>query len=154
MRRVPWLCVTIVMAACGSAPARPVVATPPPAPVVSYEASAPSGQRRTTGSIARPQLVAVLDAGLGRFLQGVVTEPDLVGGRFVGFRVESLYPNDERFSDLDLVAGDTITRVNGATIERPEQALAVWNELRVASELRIDYVRAGEARTLRFEIQD
>ena len=96
----------------------------------------------------------VLDGGLGRFLQGVVTEPELADGRFVGFRLVSLYPDDERMRAVDLVPGDVITSVNGQSIERPEQALRVWSSLRVASELLVDYRREGEERQLRFAIVD
>ncbi|MEM9192913.1 MAG: hypothetical protein AAGF12_27305 [Myxococcota bacterium] len=106
------------------------------------------------GEIGRSDLTVVLDAGLGRFLQGVETEPHVDGGRFVGFRVLSFYPEEPRFEGLDLEPGDVIRRVNGQSIERPEQALRVWNGLRVASELLIEYQRGEEERELRFEIVD
>jgi type II secretory pathway component PulC len=96
----------------------------------------------------------VLDAGFPRFLQKVTTEPHLHDGRFVGFRLVSFFPGDERFGDVDLKTGDTIVRVNGQPIERPEQALAVWNGLRVASQLTVEYLRADERRELRFSIRD
>ena len=109
---------------------------------------------RVSGEIQRAELLPVLDAGLGRFLQGVRTEPDLQNGRFVGFRVIELYPSDARLSEVDLRPGDTVLRVNGQSIERPEQALHVWEELRVASQLVIEYLRAGRREDLRFEIVD
>lgn len=108
----------------------------------------------TEGTIARADLLPILDAGFGRFLQGVATEPHLEGGGFVGFRLTSLYPDDPRFASLDLQPGDTVVRVNASPIERPEQALAVWNGLRVASELVVEYRRGEEARELRFAIVD
>jgi len=108
----------------------------------------------STGRIARADLEPVLQAGLGRFLQGVDTEPDLQAGQFVGFRLRSLYPRDPRFAAIDLVAGDTIVRVNGQSIERPEQALQVWNGLHVASELMIEYLRRGQRKEIRFTIED
>ncbi len=110
--------------------------------------------RVVSGEIARADMNAVIDAGLGRFLQGVGTEAQLDGGRFVGFTLTRLYPEDARFQRLDLRPGDVVVRVNGQPIERPEQALAVWNGLRVASELMVEYVRAGEPRQLRFDILD
>ena len=121
---------------------------PPAEEVVTYEPPV------TAGMIERGQLVAVLDAGLGRFLQGVDTEPHLADGGFIGFRLRRLYPADDRFSRLDLKPGDTVTAVNGQSIERPEQALQVWESLRVASELMVEYLREDETRTLRFEIVD
>ncbi|MFO0697317.1 MAG: PDZ domain-containing protein [Polyangiales bacterium] len=105
-------------------------------------------------AIARADLVPVLDAGLGRFLQGVSTEASLADGRFVGFRIVSLYPNDPRFRGVDLRPGDVVTRINGTSIERPEGAFQVWNGLRVSSELMIEYLRDGERRELRYPIVD
>ncbi|HJL05160.1 MAG TPA: hypothetical protein RMH85_31295 [Polyangiaceae bacterium LLY-WYZ-15_(1-7)] len=120
--------------------------------------SAPEPERwespDTAGRIPRADLLLVLDAGLGRFLQGVRTEPHLEGGAFVGFRVHELWPNDRRFADLPLAAGDTVTHVNASPIERPEQALAVWNELRVASELVVTYLHDGQEHELRYAIVD
>jgi len=145
-----WLVLPLVLSmACShsSAPG-PVEATatsgaeePPPTPV-------------STGEISRAALTPVLEAGLGRFLQGVLTSPALDDGHFVGFRLERLYPEDERFRGIDLGPGDTILRVNGQSVERPEQALSVWNSLRVASELWIEYLRDGQRRELRFAIID
>jgi S1-C subfamily serine protease len=123
------------------APSEPVAEEPPPPPSVE-------------GEISRADLTVVLDAGLGRFLQGVVTEPELDNGRFMGFRIVSLYPDDDRMRSVDLAAGDVITLVNGQPIERPEQAMRVWSSLRVASELLVDYRREGEERQLRFAIVD
>ncbi len=108
----------------------------------------------TQGTIARADLLPVLDAGFGAFLGGVGTEPDLQEGQFVGFRITRLYPEDVRFTSLDLKPGDTVVAVNARPIERPEQALQTWNELRVASAIVVDYLRDGEPRQLRFEILD
>jgi type II secretory pathway component PulC len=106
------------------------------------------------GAIRRAELVTVLDAGLGRFLQGVQTEASLDDGRFVGFRLVSIYPDDPRFRSIDLKPGDVVVRVNGQSVERPEQAFQVWDGLRVASQLLIEYLRAGERREIRFDIVD
>jgi len=65
-----------------------------------------------------------------------------------------LFPGEPEFASLDLRPGDTVTRVNGKSIERPEQAIAVWDELRTASNLVVDYRRDGEPHTLRFTIVD
>ena len=152
------LSVMSIASACGGAapppPAQPAGSPPPEAaPAPEARAEVPPSPERS-GRIARQDLVAVLDGGLGRFLGGVRTEPALEDGHFVGFRLEALFPGDARMADLDLRAGDVVTRVNGQPIERPEQALRVWNGLRVASELLIEYQRGGEHRELRFEIVD
>lgn len=111
-------------------------------------------QRVTEGVIARTELLPVLDDGLGRFLQNVQTEPEFHKGAFVGFRIVSLFPGEPAFASLDLRPGDTVTHVNGKPIERPEQAIAVWEALRTASDLIVDYRRDGEAHALRFAIVD
>ena len=122
-----------------------------PKPESSLEQSYP---RVSTGSISRDELLPVLDGGLGRFLQNVETEPTFHKGSFVGFRIVSLFPGEPAFASLDLRPGDTVTRINGKPIERPEQAAAVWESLRTASNLVVDYRRGGEEHALRFTIVD
>ena len=85
---------------------------------------------------------------------GVVGDEVREGGRFVGFRVLSFYPDDPALSSVDLSSGDVVVRVNGQSIERPEHAIRVWDSLRVASELVVDVLRDGEPRELRFAIVD
>jgi hypothetical protein len=156
MMRIAASIVLALLAACGGAP--PSADTPADArgadgadgtdDVGSYEAPV------VHGAIRRADLLPVLDAGLGRFLQGVETEASLVDGRFVGFRLVSLYPDDPRFRGIDLAPGDVVVRVNGMSVERPEQAFQVWDGLRVASQLLIEYLREGERREIRFDIVD
>jgi hypothetical protein len=133
-------------AAAGTTPASAQDDAGPEAP--AYEVPA------VQGAIQRADLLPVLDAGLGRFLQGIEAEPALEDGRFVGFRLVTLYPNDARFRAIDLGPGDVVVRVNGQSVERPGQAFQVWDGLRVASQLLIEYLREGERRELRFDIVD
>lgn len=155
MRASLWsIFMLFVLSACGGGAAprgAQSAAEPPPEPAAPEPPPPPPS---TQGEIPRGALAAVLDAGLGRFLQGVETEPELEGGRFVGFRIVSLYPDDERMRAVDLAPGDVVTSVNGLPIERPEQAAQVWSSLRVVSELLIDYRRDGAERQLRFAIVD
>ncbi len=104
------------------------------------------------GTIHRQQLRVVLDGGLGRFLQGVRTEPYIVHNKFKGFRILELYPREPVFQGVSPKVGDVVTQINGQPIGRPEQALKVWDSLRVASELRIDYLREGAAHEARYRI--
>ena len=140
-----------VVGCCGSKPSTLVLNPGEPKPESHLDQ--PYG-RVSTGVIARSELVPVLDEGLGRFLQNVRTEPSFHKGAFVGFRVVSLFPGEPAFASLDLRPGDTVTRINGKPIERPEQAAAVWEDLRTASNLVVDYRRNAEAHTLRFTIVD
>lgn len=163
MRRTKLVVLVISLTwACGgaSAPEASGPPGPPPEPQPQPESQQaqveepPPPSLERDGQIQRAVLEPVLEGGLGRFLQGVETEPAVEEGHFVGFRLVSLYPEDERMQAVDLQPGDVITGVNGQPIERPEQALRVWNGLRVASELLIEYQRDGESRELRFEIVD
>jgi hypothetical protein len=110
--------------------------------------------RARTGVIARGELVPVLEGGLGRYLQNVETEPVFHQGAFVGFRIVSFFPGDLEYASLDLRRGDIVTHVNGRSIERPEQAIAVWEALRTASDLVVLYRRGNEELALRFRIVD
>ena len=138
--------------ACGGAGTPPAEHAAPVAGELSQPAEVPD--RTGNGVIDRGILSAVLDGGLGRFLQGVETEPVVLDGRFVGFRLVSLFPNDARFRGVGIEPGDVVTQVNGQPIERPEQAIQVWDGLRVASELVIEYQRQGVPGVVRFEIED
>ena len=147
------LSVLLLTLGCGAAGAGPEPGSPPAAttrldPAPAYEPPV------TGGTILRAELTPVLDAGLGRFLQGVVTKPRLEAGDFIGFEIVSLYPDDPRFARLELQPGDVVTRINGQSIERPEHALAVWSSLRVASQLLVEFRHEDEPRELRFEIID
>jgi hypothetical protein len=102
------------------------------------------------GTLSREGLVAIVDRGLGRFLARMRIEPSLTAGKFAGFRVASLDPS---WQDIGLRSGDVITRLNGYPIERPEQALTAFESLRTASELKVEFVRAGVPSNLRFRIE-
>ena len=108
--------------------------------------------RVTSGVIQRHELIRVLDSGLGQYLRNVEMEPEFRKGSFVGFRIVTLFPGDLTYASLDLRPGDTVTRINGKPISRPEQASAVWEELRTASDLVVDYRRGNTNHTMRFVI--
>jgi S1-C subfamily serine protease len=120
----------------------------PRASVASCEA------RRGTDGLRRTAVLRTLDGGLGHWLQNVDVDPKLDHGRFRGWIIRTLPAEDACYADLDLRAGDVITRVNGRPVERPEEASDVWDGLRTSSALVIDFTRAGQPHTLRFKIVD
>ncbi len=125
------------------------------APPVVPEAAPPDGPARIEGGdIPRPVLLAVLSRGVGRFLQHVHAEPHLVGGRFVGWRLVSLFEADPQLQRGALQPGDTVMRVNGQSIERPEQFKSVWDSLGTQSELMLQVQRAGKQTQVRYRIVD
>ncbi len=110
--------------------------------------SAPFG----LGTIKRGEIDPVLQAGLGAYLQKVRIEAEFDKGRFLGFRILSLYPNDPIYASVDLRPGDIVTMVNGLPIGRPDQASVAWDTLRTADELVVQYLRSGQPKTLRYGI--
>lgn len=148
--RLLLVCVTSLAFACGG-PSRSVAVEEPVAEV-DPGTLPPAAPPTREGAIARAELDQVLAGGPGRFLQQVETEPHLEEGRFVGFRLRAL--RAPWMSGVDLREGDTLVSVNGMPVERPEQALSVWNGLHVASELTVEILRDGEPRQLRFAIEE
>jgi type II secretory pathway component PulC len=142
----------VVLAGCGGQ-------APPPLPPVATTTALPSAQRPgahplPANAIARSTVQAALAAGPGAFLQKVAIDehPVFLGGKFHGFRITALQGDDWR--GIDLRPGDVVTRVNGFSIEHPEDAAEAFYSLRVASELRVEYEREGEPREIRFGIVD
>jgi S1-C subfamily serine protease len=112
------------------------------------------GPRVSEGTILRNELLPVLDGGPGRFLQGIQIRAWMVDGRFAGWEIVSYRPKDPRYATVDLTAGDVVTSVNGVRLERPDQLQQVWDGLRTAPALVVDYLRGAEPRRLQFAIAD
>ncbi len=124
---------------------------PSPAPVDSPRVTTTSVEGDGyLGVIEREGLVAIVDQGLGRFLQHVQLEPAVANGKFGGFRVAAL---DPAWKGAGLESGDVITRLNGQPIERPEQAMAAFESLRTASEVKVELMRDGTPANLSFRIE-
>ena len=105
------------------------------------------------GHLARGAVVDTLSRGFGAFLARLQIEPALIEGRFHGWRIVGFAEGDP-LAQAGLSPGDVVTSVNARPIERPEQALACFQSLAVASELRIAYERQGVAREAVFPIDD
>jgi hypothetical protein len=159
-----WLRAVVVvgvLAGCARTPPPPVVgpgeepapiaaapAAPPPPPVPACTAFARPGVLR------RSAVVRAVDAGLGAWLAGVDVTASLAGGRFRGWIVKRLYPGDPCYREVDVLVGDLVTRVNGKSVERPEQATEVLASLRSAPAVVVDLLRRGQPRTVTLAISD
>lgn len=106
------------------------------------------------GVIARAALQAELQRGIGAFLRAVRAKPAMRSGRFVGWRVVELFKKRPEVHVLGVRPGDTVRRVNGRSLERPEQFKLVWDSLAAASELIVEIERAGRRCELRYVIAD
>lgn len=114
----------------------------------------PAAERRAplpNGTLARAQVVELVNQGLGSFLQRVQLEPSLQEGKFSGFRLLELQP-PTFWEGVDLMTGDVVTHVNGKSIEAPEQAFEVFESLRQAKTLSVSYLRGGKLRRIVFPI--
>ena len=152
----------MVLAGCGG-PQQPVPARTSP-PVSVSPALAPSlrvsKDKELAASTSRPafsggagiilrgELRQVLSAGAQAFVQRVRIRPAFRHGQFFGWRVIG-YDGPGQVQ-----AGDIVRRVNGRSIERPEQWMEAWNGLARSSELRVDVVRRGRPLVLLWPIVD
>jgi type II secretory pathway component PulC len=126
-------------------------------------ASAAASSAAKTGSpeapkvrtrFTRREIIDTLSRGLGAFLARVQVEPAISQGRFHGWRILALQGTSDEWGGVDLKPGDVVTDINGRSIERPEQALASWQSLAVARELRVGRERKGERGELVYPIDD
>lgn len=148
--------------ACGASGVDTITETPllPPAPQTAAIETAPSPEatgddRHPDGGhpqIARGDLDAVLSRGPAGVLAMIQTEPVRDNGKFVGFRIAAFVP--EAPSTIDLKIGDVLVAVNGQKIVVPDDYFRVFQELKVASELRFDVLRDGAPLQLVYLVVD
>jgi hypothetical protein len=106
-------------------------------------------EKLAEGSLSREKVDRVLREGPGWLLDKVPVEEVITGGKFVGWRVREL---PAEWSGGDIKPGDVVTRVNGLTLERPDDYWAAWTTMTVASELKIDYLRGDMPKVLSMPI--
>jgi hypothetical protein len=128
---------------------------PPPPPPVGHEQVLITNVTNDKNSpylgvLDREGLDAVIDQGLGRVLGRLKVSPVLQRGQFQGFRVTGV---DVAWKAAGIAVDDVILRLNGQPIERPEQAQAAFESLRVASEISLDLLREGKPKKLRYRIE-
>jgi hypothetical protein len=143
------LVVSASLAACGgAAPAPKEAKAPEKLSAAPPLASAPQGPVE----VRRSQVKHFAERP-GEFFQSVDLDERAVfaDGKFHGFRLLALRDGLERSG---LQPGDVVVSVNKMPIERPEQAIAVFHSLEKAKELRVDYERNGEPKTVTLPIID
>jgi type II secretory pathway component PulC len=112
------------------------------------------GLEVNAGTISRAALRAELARGIPQFLRQIRTEPAFARGRFVGWRVLELFPKRSDIHVLVLRPGDTVVRVNGKSVEHPEDFKSIWDALADARELVLDIERSTQRSKLRYTIVD
>ncbi len=133
-------------------PAPPVA--PPPASAAPVPAAPVCSDFVRPGVLRRAAIVRVVDRGLGQWLSQVRVAPARTGRKFTGWEIRELYPDDPCYRAVDLQAGDVVTRVNGASLEKPDQANQVFQGLRTAPGLDIELLRQGVPRRVSLAIVD
>jgi hypothetical protein len=103
--------------------------------------------------LSRSALRGTVAAGLPRWLRGVQVEATFDKRRFRGWTVVSLFPGDPCSGGIEIRPGDIVTRVNGKSVERPEQALEIFQGVATGNVLTVDLVHDGRPRTIRFQIE-
>lgn len=132
----------------------PLVATSSPA--VAAVAPAPPAACRAflrPGVLRREVVVHAANAGMGVWLRGVRVDPLLAKGAFRGWIVRRLHPEDPCFGEIDISPGDVVHKVNGRAVEKPDEASRVFDDLRTAKELIVDYSREGRPMKLVLAIE-
>ena len=107
----------------------------------------PASPERSRGEQSRgerPQInAAIFETWLARgpqyLLSQVVPVPVTEGKRFHGFRLTFWFPGHPgEVSSAWVRPGDVITRVNGRSVERPDQFLSLWKRLGESRRLLIE----------------
>jgi len=144
----------VALVACGGAKVSASATPAPVRPAAPSSSSAPDAAVVPPGAIRRSAVRRALAAGPGAFLQRVELEdePVFAKGRFHGFRIAKL--RGDGWEGIDLHPGDVVTRVNGKSVERPQDAFEVFHGLEVAREIRVDYERDGAPRAVAYPIVD
>jgi len=106
------------------------------------------------GLVRRSALVRLIDAGLPRWMQGVEGDRALANHRFQGWLIKSIYPGDPCYQDIDLHQGDVVQKVNGKSIEKPEQAFDVAQSLKTATAIVVEFLREGKPQRFTIAIAD
>jgi hypothetical protein len=143
------LAVSVAVACGGSYPESEYPSTPPHGVTPPEDDQAPP----PPGSLWRRDVNAVLDGGLGLFIQHADLAPEMQQGTFVGFKIVELRPPGW-WQGVDLQPGDVIVQVNGMPIEQPTEAHDAFESLRKGDKLVVHYTRGTEARDLTYTIID
>ncbi len=105
-----------------------------------------------SGTISRGDMNKVLADGPAALLGKVMTEPFFKNGKFIGFRITEFTGNIPEM--IDLRSGDVVLEVNGRMIERPESYYEIFQELKVAGEIRFKLLRDGQEQSIAYPIVD
>lgn len=90
-------------------------------------------------------------SNLGELMKQARMEPHVVNGKTDGFQVKMIRPNTI-FTALGLQVGDIVKQVNGLTLDSPEKALQVFQQLREAQHIVVAVVRGNTSLSLEYNL--
>gem|GEM_PF-1292580 len=154
LSRFGALCLALSLFACGGAEPRAKSPKKPIGLQMEETGAAPpiENVQMPITQLERSDVVAAVDAGLGRFLGGFSMEASLSEeGQFRGFRIVEIR-DKAKFRGLGLGTGDVITAINEMPIERPAQAYAAFVGLKSAESLEVTYLRGDREMRLSLPI--
>jgi len=109
--------------------------------------------RNTSGSryaISRAE-VDKARSNLGELMKQARMEPHVVNGKTDGFEVKMLRPNTI-FTSLGLQLGDIVKQVNGLSLDSPEKALQIFQQLREAQHIVVAVIRDNAPLSLEYNL--
>ncbi|NQW64015.1 MAG: hypothetical protein HQ461_14375, partial [Deltaproteobacteria bacterium] len=126
----------------------------PVAPVAPVEASPadPFDDLLPAGNIAAEVISRLHKAGPHMLLRALETEPARLNGKLLGFRIVSLAPDAAFLRRAQLLPGDIVTSVNGASLLTPEDFMKVWSSLPTLAAIEVNLLRGSESLTKRWVI--
>jgi len=130
---------------------RPVSAVTEPIP----GPPGPPGQVRAAGEnrwvIPRETAASIRD-NLGEQLRLALMQPRIVNGRTDGFLIKKINAGT-LLAQMGLRRGDVLKRVNSMTLDSPEKALQILQQLREARQLNVDLERDGKPLNFAYVIE-
>lgn len=109
---------------------------------------------RPQGGIFRSELDLALSRGPGYLLYELGPEPFRVSGKFVGWEITRVFPDEPRLcaDGCDLEVGDVILSVNGDRIETPQALSDLLETLPKADALVVKSLRDEKRRVVTYPL--
>jgi type II secretory pathway component PulC len=131
------------------------------APAMTEDSPEPASTTAAPGSrpphtIYRSEIERALTGGPAYLLRELGPEPFRMEGKFVGWELTAVYPDDPGLCDpgCDIAAGDVILSVNGDRLETPQALTDMLARLPKTDELVVKSLRNEKRRVVTYTIVD